>query len=106
MFCLGEFARVVTHPRLFDPPSTLDEMIAALEGLLESPTVRVLVPGNRYPKLFAEAMRQADARGNLVFDAQIAAVCREQGAGRLLTMDMDFARFQGLHMLDLETRLP
>ncbi len=106
VFCLGEFARVVTHPRLFDPPSTLDEMIAALEGLLESPTVRVLAPGSRYPKLFAEAIRQADARGNLAFDAQIAAVCREQGAGRLLTMDRDFARFQGLHILDLETRLP
>ena len=29
VFCFGEFARVVTHPRLFDPPSTLDEAIAA-----------------------------------------------------------------------------
>jgi len=106
VFCLGEFVRVVTHPRLFDPPSTLDEAIAALQGLFESPMLRILSPGSRYPRLFAEALRQADARGNLAFDAQIAAVCHEQGAGRLLTMDRDFARFSGLHMLDLETRLP
>jgi len=104
-FCLGEFVRVVTHPRLFDPPSKLDEAIAAIEGLLESPTLRILSPGIRYPKLFAEALRQADARGNLAFDAQIAAVCREQGAGSLLTMDRDFARFRGLHLLDLERGL-
>ena len=101
VFCLGEFVRVVTHPRLFDPPSTLDEAIAALDALLESPMLRILSPGNRYPKLFAEALRHADARGNLAFDAQIAAVCREQGAGRLLTMDKDFSRFPGLHLLDL-----
>jgi toxin-antitoxin system PIN domain toxin len=101
VFCFDEFVRVVTQPRLFDPPSTLDEAIAALEGLLESPTLRILSPGGRYPKLFAEALREADARGNLAFDAQIAAVCREQGAGRLLTMDRDFARFRDLQLLDL-----
>lgn len=25
VFCLGEFARIVTHPRVLDPPSTLDQ---------------------------------------------------------------------------------
>jgi toxin-antitoxin system PIN domain toxin len=101
VFCIGEFVRVVTHPRVFDPPSTLEEAIAALESLLKSPTLRIFSPGSRYPKLFAEALREADARGNLAFDAQIAAVCHEQGAGRLLTMDKDFARFRGLHLVDL-----
>jgi toxin-antitoxin system PIN domain toxin len=101
VFCIGEFVRVVTHPRVFDPPSTLEEAIAALESLLKSPTLRIFSPGDRYPKLFAEALREADARGNLAFDAQIAAVCREQGAGHLLTMDKDFARFRGLQLLDL-----
>ncbi|MFQ5680378.1 MAG: TA system VapC family ribonuclease toxin, partial [Gemmatimonadota bacterium] len=95
VFCLGEFVRVTTHPRVLDPPSTLEEALAALEGLLESPTVRVLGPGPSYPELFAEAVRAGDARGNLAFDAQIHAVCREQGASRLLTLDRDFARFPG-----------
>ncbi len=102
VFCLGEFVRVVTHPRVLDPPSTLDQALTALRGLLASPMARVLSPGPRYPTLFEEAVQGADARGNLAFDAQIAAVCQEQGATRLLTLDRDFARFQGIRVISLD----
>lgn len=93
VFCLGEFMRVATHPRVLDPPSTVAEAIAALDGLLASPSVRVLSPGPRFPEIYFETVRAGDARGNLTFDAQIAAVCLEHGADRLLTLDRDFARF-------------
>ena len=43
-----------------------------------------------------EAIREANATGNLVFDAQIAALCRESGVSRLVTEDRDFNRFKGL----------
>jgi toxin-antitoxin system PIN domain toxin len=102
VFCLGEFLRVVTHPRVLDPPSRMDQACSALEGLLQSPTLRVLNPGPRYPELFMEAVRSADARGNMVFDAQIAAVCREHRASRLLTVDRDFTRFPGIHLIPTE----
>jgi hypothetical protein len=95
-FCLGEFVRVVTHPRLFDPPHTVDEACRALERLLASPSLRVVLPSERYWPLLAEALREADARGNLAIHAQIAAVCREAGVAALLTEDRDFARFRGL----------
>lgn len=39
---------------------------------------------------------RADAQGNLVFDAQIAAVCQEYGALDLVTADRDFARFTAI----------
>jgi predicted nucleic acid-binding protein len=32
--------------------------------------------------------------GNLAFDAQIVAVCRESGVRALLTEDRDFSRFE------------
>ena len=95
VLCLGEFIRVTTHPKILDPPSTLEQALGALRDLLSSPTVRVLSPGPRWPGLFAEAIEAGDARGNLAFDAQIVAVCREQGASRILTRDRDFARFPG-----------
>ena len=41
-------------------------------------------------------MREADARGNLVFDAQIVALCLEHGVTTVLTNDRDFERFQGI----------
>jgi toxin-antitoxin system PIN domain toxin len=99
VFCLGEFVRVVTHRRLFNPPSSLGEAIGALEGLLESSSIQVLIPGDRFPELFHTCLREADARGNLAFDAQIAALCRERGVDRILTMDRDFQRFPGLQIL-------
>lgn len=99
VFCVGEFVRVSTHPRVLDPPSTLSQAVGTLESLLESPTARVLSPGPRYPELFFETLRTGDARGNLAFDAQIAAVCLEHGADRLLTLDRDFDRFPGLEII-------
>lgn len=101
VFCLGEFLRVLTHPRLFDPPHTVDEACAALDRVLESPSLRILHPGDRFWRMLAEAVRAADAAGNLVFDAQLAALCRESGVSALLTEDRDFDRFPGLRTLRL-----
>ena len=84
---------------MLERPSSLEEAWGAIEGLLKSPTLRVLYPGERYPALFHEAVEGGRATGNLAFDAQIVAVCRERGASRLLTMDRDFARFPGVAIL-------
>lgn len=102
IFCIGEFVRVATHPRLFDPPSTLEQALAAVDSLRQSPTLRVLRPGNRFLAVFAAMLHEADARGNLVFDAMIAAVCLENGARQLVTLDRDFRRFAKLTVLGLE----
>ena len=51
VFCIGEFVRVVTHPRLFDPPYSADEACEALIRLLASPSVTMLCPGFDYPAL-------------------------------------------------------
>jgi hypothetical protein len=95
VFCLTEFARVATHPKVFDPPYSVGEIRQAIERLLESPSLRLLHPGERFADLFLTAMEEANATGNLVFDAQIVAVCREHGVRALMTEDRDFARFPG-----------
>lgn len=93
IFCLGEFLRVATHPRLFAPPFAVDEACEAIERLLESPSVFVLLPGERFWPLFTQAAIEGDAAGNLALDAQIVALCRESGVSALLTADRDFDRF-------------
>ncbi len=105
-FCLGEFLRIATHPRIFDPPSTLAQATGAIENLLASPSLRVLTPGEDYAMRFLDCARAADARGNLAFDAQIAAVCHEHGCDRILTLDRDFARFKSLRTLSIDDPLP
>ena len=50
----------------------------------------MLRAGPDYLALLMEAIHEANATGNLVFDAQIAALCRESGVSRLVTEDRDF----------------
>lgn len=80
----------------------MEQALAALSALTHSPGVRILAPARRYPSFFAEAVRKGRATGNLAFDAQIAAVCREHGVSRLLTRDQDFSRFPWIDIVDLE----
>lgn len=98
VFCVGEFIRVVTHRRVFNPPSTLEEAIQFLERVVAAPGCRILRPESGFFELLATVAREADARGNLAFNAQIAAICREHGVSVLLTNDRDFARFGGLRV--------
>ncbi len=98
VFCIGEFLRVVTHPRSLDPPLSADVACGVLTVLLALPGAVVLYPGPAFPELLMETVRGADARRNMVFDAQIAALCREHGVARLVTEDRDFRRFRGLEI--------
>jgi toxin-antitoxin system PIN domain toxin len=92
-FCIGEFVRVVTHARILRPPTTLEVALEFIARALASPAARLLVPGATFPALFAEACRDGAVQGNLAFDAQLVAVCREHGVTTILTEDRDFSRF-------------
>lgn len=58
---LGEFLRVVTHPRMFDPPSP-----------------RVLHPAGRFWELLAEAVEDADASGNPIDTERLMDEVRDE----------------------------
>jgi len=98
VFCVGEFIRVVTHRRIFNPPSTLAQAVSFLERVLASPSCRIVRPGPDFVSLLTAASVAAGARGNLVFDAQIVALCREHGISTILTHDRDFRRFEDPHV--------
>lgn len=91
--CIAEFVRVVTHLRVFAPPSELRIALDFVDRLLESPSVRLLLAGERYASRFRSVCEPAEVRGNLAFDAQIVAACIEHGVHEIVTADRDFARF-------------
>lgn len=102
VFVLAEFLRVTTHLRILEPPSDESEALGVLAALIESPTVRVLLPGERYWSLLRDSVLASRVRGNLIHDAAIAAVCLEWGATELLTEDRDFERFPGITVRRLD----
>ncbi len=89
------FVRVATHPRIFAKPTPPDVVWAWLRVATMAPGHRWLAAGPRHVGLLEGLCRDADARGNLVSDAAIAAIAQEHGC-EVVTFDRDFARFEGL----------
>ena len=92
---LSGLVRIVTNPRGFRRPSTLDEVFGFLEELTARPNARVIQPGPRHLEIFEDLCRRSGATGKLAADAQHAAVAVEHGC-TLITTDSDFDRFPGL----------
>ncbi|MCX6997583.1 MAG: type II toxin-antitoxin system VapC family toxin [Kiritimatiellaeota bacterium] len=92
---LSGFVRIVTHPRIFDPPTPLPQALAFAEVLRTHPAATLVQPGPRHWELFSKLCREAGAAGNLIADAWLAALAIESGC-EWITTDRDFARFPGL----------
>jgi toxin-antitoxin system PIN domain toxin len=89
------FHRVVTHPDLFPRPLAPAESWAQVEAWLGRPNVWTPVPTDRHAVVLGELVRSSGVRGNLAYDAHLAALAVEHGL-TLCSSDGDFGRFAGL----------
>ena len=94
--CLHEFLAVVTHPRIFDPPSQTTAAVDQIAAWLESPSLTLLGEGPGYADHLAEVLRTSRAGGARVHDARIASLCLYHGVRELWSADRDFSRFPEL----------
>jgi len=91
--CLHEFYSVVTHPRIYDPPSSPAEATDQIAAWLDSPSVVPLSEGETYWPILSSLLSSAKISGPLVHDARIAALCLSHGIRELWSADRDFSRF-------------
>jgi toxin-antitoxin system PIN domain toxin len=98
--CLHEFLAVVTHPRIFDPPSRMQDALAQVEAWMASPSLVVLAESERHWQTLPTLLKQSKVAGPQVHDARVAAICLDHGVSRLLSADRDFGRFRGLRTED------
>lgn len=89
------FLRVVTHPRIFNPPSPLEKALTFINEIKERPNAILISPGLRHWDIFTSLCRKSDVKGNLIPDAYLAALAIESGCTWVST-DRDFSRFPGL----------
>jgi uncharacterized protein len=94
--CLHEFLAIVTHARVFDPPTPLAGALDQLDAWLESPSVVVLSERDGYWPVLHRLLEAGRITGPLVHDARVAALCLLHGVRELWTADRDFQRFPGL----------
>jgi len=92
---LSGFLRVVTHPRVFSPPSDLTSAFAFTQILRSQPNAIPVSPGSRHWDIFKSLCEAAGVKGNLIPDAYLAALAIESGS-EWITTDRDYSRFPGL----------
>jgi predicted nucleic acid-binding protein len=74
--------------------------LADRRAILRSPSLVLPAETPRHADVMESVIRVSAATGNLVPDAQIAALCLEHGVTELVTGDRDFHRFPGLQIVD------
>lgn len=94
--CVHEFLAVVTHPRIFAPPTPLARACDQVDAWLESPSVTLLGESQGYWPTFRALALKGRVAGAMVHDGRIAALCLHHGVSELWTADRDFSRFATL----------
>jgi toxin-antitoxin system PIN domain toxin len=98
--CIHEFYGVVTHPRVFIPPSTVTEALDQIALWMASPTLSILSEGPTYWPALQTTLINANITGPRVHDARIAALCLQHGVTTLWSADRDFSRFGRLKVVN------
>jgi uncharacterized protein len=96
--CLHEFLAIVTHPRIYGPPSTTAQAVDQIDAWLQSPTLHVIGETVDYWPILKRQLVDGKVAGPLVHDARVAAVCVAHGVQQLWSADRDFGRFWGLEV--------
>ena len=94
--CIHEFLAITTHPRIYDPPSTVQQAVEQVEAWLASPSLTLIgESADHWPRLKSQ-VADGRVRGAEIHDARIATICLSHGIGEFFTSDRDFSRFPSL----------
>lgn len=96
--CIYEFIRIITHPKLFHPPTPVDLGLEAVKSLHNACTA-ILGETKQHHKWFMSIISETKCKGNHVFDAHIAALMREHGIDEIITSDKDFYQFSWIKVI-------
>jgi uncharacterized protein len=91
----ASFLRLATNRRIFTVPSPPADAFAFIDAVCAQPHHLRAGPGPRHLALLRGMCEEADARGNLVPDAVLAAIAVENGC-EVATLDRDFSRFRSV----------
>jgi hypothetical protein len=98
--CLHEFLAIVTHPRIYTPPTPLAGALDQVDAWLESPALALLTESSTHWPTLRGLLATGRVTGPLVHDARVAALCRQHGVRELWSADRDFSRFAGLAVVN------
>jgi toxin-antitoxin system PIN domain toxin len=98
--CLHEFLAIVTHPRIYTPPSPLPRALDQIDAWLESPTLVLLAEATGYWPTLRALILAGRVTAGRVHEGRIAALCRQHAVRELWSADRDFSRFAGVSVVN------
>lgn len=98
--CIHEFLSVVTHPRVYNPPTALSLALDTVDAWLQTPTLLLLAEADEYWPQLRSMITAGKIVGARIHDARIAALCRQHGVRELWSADRDFSRFPDLTVIN------
>jgi uncharacterized protein len=98
--CVHEFIAIVTHPRIYRPPTPLGMALDAVRAWTASPMLTFLGEGEDHLDRLSALLRAAKSEGPEVHDARVAAVCLSHGVKEFWSADRDFTRFPALKVVN------
>ena len=98
--CLHEFLAIVTHPRIYRPPTSLARALGQVDAWLESPTLALLAESTTHWSSLRALLSAGRVAGALIHDARVAALCRQHGVREMWSADRDFSRFPGFPVVN------
>ena len=98
--CIHEFFAVVTHLRIYSPPTPPERAVDQINAWLESPSLVLLAETDVHWQTLQALLADAGTIGPAVHDARIAALCLQHGVRELWSADRDFQHFSGLKVVN------
>lgn len=95
-FVVSGFLRIATHPKIFNPPTPMNEALHFIEKIIKLPQAMHVQPGSKHWELFKTYCSLKEIRGSRVTDACLAALAVESGC-EWVSDDNDFRLFSNLH---------
>ena len=97
---LSGVLRVLTHPRIFHPPTPTNAAAAFVDALLAQPATATVRPGAGHWRIFRNLFAVRHLTGNRIPDAYHAALAIEHGC-EWVTLDQGFSMYPGLKYRNL-----
>lgn len=98
--CIHEFLAIVTHPKIFAPPTPLARALDQVDAWFESPSLVLLAESQVHWERLRSLLLAGKVAGPRVHDARIAALCVQHGVRQLWSADRDFSRFRELTVVN------
>lgn len=98
--CVHEFLAVITHPRIYRPPTPPAEALRAVVALISHPGVHLIGESQDHLSILDGLISAGAVSGPRIHDARIAAICLAHGVDAIWSADRDFSWFPALRVVN------